>query len=398
MIICVAGKNDIASNVLALCVNTFGKNSVLAVANRDDTGKHTWQKSLTKTAEDLGIKVVTLTEVYDITDLIFLSVEFDKIIKVEKFASKYLYNIHFSLLPKYKGVYTAIWPLLNFETETGVTLHLIEDGIDTGPIIDQNSFIIDVNDNARDIYFNCLKLGYELIDKNLEDIINGKVNFKRQSSTDSTYYSKKSINFNDLNVDLNQTAHQIHNYLRAFSFQEYQLPKVYDFIIKSSVISNEISQKKPGTIIENNGNYLVLSTIDYNIFLYKDYSKYLFKAVEKNNLFDVKNILVNEINLSTINNVGWSCLMIAAYNNFFDVAKELIKNGADINQVNRNGTSILMYAKDGFLNTDDDKLFIYLLEKGANPYDKDSSGKSLVDYCVNNKNEKVLSLINNFYR
>ncbi|MBQ8080233.1 MAG: hypothetical protein IJ236_09800 [Oscillospiraceae bacterium] len=73
---------------------------------------------------------------YDTEDLIFLSAEFDRLIRPDKFRSQELYNIHFSLLPRYKGCYTSVHPLLHGDTTTGVTFHRIRRGIDTGEIID----------------------------------------------------------------------------------------------------------------------------------------------------------------------------------------------------------------------------------------------------------------------
>ena len=72
--------------------------------------------------------------------------------------------------------------------------------------------------------------------------------------------------------------------------------------------------------------------------------------------------------------------MVAAYNAQFDIAKYLISLGSDINARNYNGTTVIMYAKDGMLNSKDERLFNYLLDEGANPYLKDYSGKNLFEY------------------
>ena len=157
--ICIAGKNDIAANVLTFVAKHFGTAEIVAVANRDDTGRPGWQHSLIATAQRLGIRLVSLAEAYEIPNLHFFSVEFDRIVVPAKFRQAEIYNIHFSLLPRYKGVYTAIWPILNGETETGVTLHRMEAGIDTGAIITQVAIPISLTDTARDIYHRCLLLG-----------------------------------------------------------------------------------------------------------------------------------------------------------------------------------------------------------------------------------------------
>lgn len=62
-----------------------------------------------------GGQNITLEQAYEIENLIFISCEFDQLIKPEKFNSPFLYNIHFSLLPAYKGMYTSALPLYNGE-------------------------------------------------------------------------------------------------------------------------------------------------------------------------------------------------------------------------------------------------------------------------------------------
>ena len=58
-----------------------------------------------------------------------------EIIKTKNFKSNKLFNLHFSLLPSYKGMHTSAFPILNGEKYSGVTIHKIDNGIDTGDII-----------------------------------------------------------------------------------------------------------------------------------------------------------------------------------------------------------------------------------------------------------------------
>ncbi|WP_236847560.1 hypothetical protein [Campylobacter sp. P0109] len=112
---CIAGKNNIAVNALDYLINElhFCKENIFVVINKTDSGVNLWQKSLKKYALDNNIKIKTLEDCYDIKDLIFLSLEFDRIIKIEFFKTKKMYNIHFSLLPAYKGMYTSALPIIN---------------------------------------------------------------------------------------------------------------------------------------------------------------------------------------------------------------------------------------------------------------------------------------------
>jgi len=261
MKICIAGKNQIAVNALRFFIEKkiISKEDLLVCLNKTDMGKDSWQPSLKLFAEKNDIKIVTLDELYPIENLIFISLEFDKIIHPQKFCSKKLYNNHFSLLPAYKGMYTSAIPILNGEKFSGVTLHLIDDGIDTGDIIDQEKFEIGINDTARDLYFKYLKYGEKIFKKNIFKILDGNINPFRQSALGSSYYSKYSIDFNNIKIDFNKTSFEIHNQIRAFIFEEYQLPEVLGKKVKKSILTNEKIDRNYRNISENK---IILSGID----------------------------------------------------------------------------------------------------------------------------------------
>lgn len=89
------------------------------------------------------MQIISLEEAYSIENLLLLSVEFDRIVQISKFLSDKIFNIHFSLLSKYKGMYSSVLPILHGERKTGVTLHRIRHGIDTGEIIAQEEVDIE---------------------------------------------------------------------------------------------------------------------------------------------------------------------------------------------------------------------------------------------------------------
>mgnify|MGYP003425002010 CR=1 FL=1 len=130
MIVCIAGKNNIAVEILIYLVQIgIKKENIYIISNKTDDGKDNWQRSLLKKANKMGIKIRNLEDVYSIENLLFLSLEFDKIVNPNKFKSNKLFNIHFSLLPKYKGMFTSIMPILNNEMLSHhfvLTLHLKE--------------------------------------------------------------------------------------------------------------------------------------------------------------------------------------------------------------------------------------------------------------------------------
>lgn len=381
MRICIGGKNNIAVDVCKHLMTILSKEFIYAIPNSNDDGKDNYQRSFLKFVNNEKIQVVSLQDVYEWENLIFLSLEFDRIIRTEKFKSKNLFNIHFSLLPAYKGVYTSALPILNGEEHGGVTLHYMDRGIDTGDIIDQVRFPIPVDYKAIDLYLRCIKEGTALVIKNISSMLEGKIKATPQPIFGSTYYSKDAINYSNLSINFKATAEQIDCQIRAFNYRPFQLPEVLGEPIFYTHITNDKSVEKPGTIIENNIDFIRTATIDYDIILYKDRLDYVMDCCKNNNLIGLLNItnLYRYINEKEKAH-GWTPLIVAAYFNSFKVLKYLIENGADINGANNNGTTVIMYAKDGSILTGEFQTLDFLLENGADPNIQDYNGKDLFDY------------------
>lgn len=389
MVLCIAGKNDIAVDVLLYLLkneNLYKKIKIVCILNKTEIEHNSWQKSLKWFCQRNQIDIVSLEDVYNIKDLIFLSLEFDQIVKPNLFLTKKLYNIHFSMLPKYKGMYTSIWPVYNGETETGVTLHFIDSGIDTGDIIEQEKICINEEDTAYDIYKKYIKIGTSIVIRNIKDIIENKIkNRIKQPMRFSSYYSKESIDFNNAVLNYKQTAWQIKRQVKAFAFRPYQFIKFNNISIIDVDILDIKSNIKPGNIIEENKEYFKISTIDYDVLLYKDEFEYLLACIQNFNNKEAKRILRGKRYIREKNNHGWTPLMVATYTNNKEIFYLLLKQGADIYDKNWNGTNLLMYAKACYSKTMDTELFEYLYKLGLSIYEKDFNDKSLVDYCADEK-------------
>lgn len=270
--ICIAGKNNIATSALLYTLRYYyDNNEIIVIPNRTDCGVDLWQKSLKKMAIQNNVYVAELNEIYDIKDLLFISLEFDRLIKIQKFSTDRLYNIHFSYLPKYKGMYTSVMPILYGEKYSGVTLHKIENGIDTGGIIAQKKFLININDTARDLYFKYIKYGTKLFYENIESLVMNSITLEKHSNVFSSYFSKKEIDFNNIIINLNKTSFEIHNQIRAFIFKEYQLPTINGYEIYKSKLTNEFIGYN---VFEEYLHYFVISGIDgFKLLAYKQSSQ-----------------------------------------------------------------------------------------------------------------------------
>jgi methionyl-tRNA formyltransferase len=385
MVICIAGKNniaiDMAEAIVQLSQTGNKKWKIVGIPNGSDTGIDGFQQSYRKWLNIHSIPIVTLESIYGKKDLLFLSLEFDRIINPELFMSSRLYNIHFSLLPKYRGMYTSALPILFGETITGVTLHKIDKGIDTGDIIDHYYFPILSTDNCRDLYCNYIKYGSYLVKKNLANILEDKISAIPQDYDGASYFSRSAIDYKNLSIDLEQCAYNIRNQIRAFNFREYQLPQINGEYIIDCVITKNRSFQRPGYIHFINDTGIYISTIDYDCILYRDRFGQLLEACIQGNLSVVQNICVVRQHLFERDEHGWTALMVAVYNGHGDIVKWLLSQGADAFAVNNHGTNMLMYSKETWIRTRDSSLFDLFFKMGLNIHQCDSHNRSLVDYC-----------------
>lgn len=377
----MAGKNNIAVDVLEYLIRiNNGRYELGVVCNKTETGKNSWQKSLRFFSQRCNVPEYHLEDMYMRDDLIFISLEFDKIVNPDLFKDARLYNIHFSLLPSYKGMYTSAIPILNGEEMVGVTFHEIDKGIDTGNIIAQKKIKVDQKDTSRDLYSKYISNGTQLVLSQIENVIQDKVHAYPQEAKGSTYYSKKYIDYSNLKIDLRQTALGIQKQIRAFSFREYQLPVVCGKKIIDSKITDIRSLKKAGTIVEQNENGIMFASVDYNIILYIDRFYELLEACKTGDLDLVKDICSVKKHINECDEHGWTPLMVATYNNQKKVVDYLLINGADIFAINNNGTNLLMYAKAAYLQYDDIELLKKFFHLGVDIEREDYRGKNLESY------------------
>jgi len=268
MRICIAGKNDVAVLCTEYLLNDLEvpKENIIIVPVVNDDGEDGWQRSLKKYAAQEQLILRSLADVYGMEDMVFISLQFDKIIDPSRFVTDKLFNLHFAPLPKYKGMHTSSWPLINGEEESGVTFHVMDDGIDTGDIIFQEFFEIGINDTARDLYEKYKNNGVKLFKDSIGAILSVDFKARPQPCEFGSYYSKESLSFNDCKIDFNKTSFEIHNQIRAFIFPGFQLPEICGKNIIKSMLTGDKIEKNT---ISDKGNEIHISGVD----------GYLIKAV-----------------------------------------------------------------------------------------------------------------------
>lgn len=239
-IICIAGKNQCSIDFLKFTAKKIKKRNILVLPNKSDKGKLTWQPSLRSYAEKNNFKITNLKSLYKIENLIFISIEFEELINLKNFKSKELFNFHFSLLPKYRGCHTNFFQLYFGEKNSGVTLHKIDNGIDTGPIISNIKFKININDNALVNYKRLMKSSSLLYRKNFVKIIKNNYKEKKQNNKRSTYFSRSSVNYDKMkHFSIKNMNLKFFHRIKAFIFPPLQLPVVNSKLVKNIRLINK---------------------------------------------------------------------------------------------------------------------------------------------------------------
>jgi len=241
MYICIAGKNECSINAIKILTKyKISKKKIYVLPNISDSGNDSWQPSLRKFALRNRFKITTINKLYKITNLIFFSLEYEKIIDIEKFKSKKLFNFHFSLLPKYRGCHTNFLQILNGEKYSGVTLHKINSGIDAGDIVDQKKFRIKINDTAYDNYFKLMNCSVMLFKKNIKNILTSNYYTRRQNLSNGKYYKRSSVSYKKiLKLTMKRPSLKLHNKIRSLIFPPYQVPIVNGTRVKKSLYKNK---------------------------------------------------------------------------------------------------------------------------------------------------------------
>ncbi len=128
------------------------------------------------------------------------------------------FNLHASLLPRYRGAAPIQHVLMNGEKETGVTTFFIDDKIDTGGIIMQKKIPVSPEDNAGTLTEKLMRAGAALVVDTIHAIIRGEVQPVRQEHlAKGPLVTAPKIRREDMEIDWRKSSSEIYNHIRAFS-------------------------------------------------------------------------------------------------------------------------------------------------------------------------------------
>jgi methionyl-tRNA formyltransferase len=172
-------------------------------------------------------------------------------------------NLHDSLLPKFTGFSPVLWALISGESEFGLTVHRMDECLDTGDILIQHSLPIGPTDTGTDLVLR----GMELIPGALRDALTaletGAADWRPQNKAERTYFHKRSER--DSLIDWSWPARDLERFVRALS-DPYPRPFAFYRGERIEVLEAAVSDARyggtPGRVIVQEGGGAVVSGPD----------------------------------------------------------------------------------------------------------------------------------------
>lgn len=147
---------------------------------------------------------------------LYVSMSFNQIIRkdLREQVKHGFINCHAGKLPEYRGRNILNWALINDEKEYGITVHYIDDGIDTGDIIMQRQYPITDQDNYGSLLHRAYTDCAEILNDSLSLFVKGDVVRKSQKEMGSGFYCGRRIPGDEL-LNWDQDSRKIFNFVRA---------------------------------------------------------------------------------------------------------------------------------------------------------------------------------------
>ncbi|SEG07227.1 methionyl-tRNA formyltransferase [Halpernia humi] len=246
---------------------------VVTVADKQSgRGQKTNSSAVKKYAEEQGLKIFQplklrdpnfLEEIQNLEADVFVVVAFRMMPKILFEMPKLgTFNLHASLLPDYRGAAPINYAIMNGETKTGATTFFINEKIDEGNILLQESLAISPTENAGELHDRLMHLGANLIVKTLDGLAENNITEKLQPIVEHPKNAFKIFK-DDTRINWNLPVESVYNFVRGLS--------PYPAAFTTIKINGEEKNLKifAGTFEENNNSLipgtLLISKKDFNI-------------------------------------------------------------------------------------------------------------------------------------
>jgi methionyl-tRNA formyltransferase len=219
----VFGYHDVGVRCLRVLLGQ-GIEVPLVVTHEDEAGELVWFDSVARHARWHGIEVITpanpnapglLQRLRALQPDFLFSFYYRHMLGAELLASaaRGAYNMHGSLLPKYRGRVPVNWAVLNGERETGATLHEMTVKPDAGGIVDAQAVPILPDDTAVEVFRKVCVAAEITLQRALPGLVAGTAEARAQNQADASYFGRRTSADGAINWRLGALA--VHNLVRA---------------------------------------------------------------------------------------------------------------------------------------------------------------------------------------
>jgi methionyl-tRNA formyltransferase len=124
-------------------------------------------------------------------------------------------NVHGALLPRFRGMHGGTWALINGEEQAGYTMHLVDSGIDSGPIYFQSKVEVGIEETMSTVREKILNKLKKNILSQLEAVYSKTVEAVPQDESQATYVCRRHPK--DSQIDWNWSSKRVHDFIRALA-------------------------------------------------------------------------------------------------------------------------------------------------------------------------------------
>jgi len=217
----VSAYHDVGVRCLSVLL-AAGIRPALVVTHRDDPRETIWFASVEKLARENDLEVATPDDPREVAarlarlapDFLF-SFYYRHMLPASMLdaARRGAYNVHGSLLPRYRGRVPVNWAILRGERETGATLHEMTEKPDAGRIVDQMAVPILPDDTAAEVFRKVTVAAEIVLHRSLPALLAGTAQLTSQDLAAGSYFGGRKPE--DGRIDWQQPARRIHDLVRA---------------------------------------------------------------------------------------------------------------------------------------------------------------------------------------
>ncbi len=214
-------------NVGVRCLKVLlarGVDVALVVTHEDNPNENIWFGSVAQVCRDYDIPFITPEnpntpeveqQVAALNADFLFSFYYRNMLKAPLLESvkRGAFNMHGSLLPKYRGRVPVNWAIIKGETEAGATLHVMNVKPDNGPLVAQQAVPILPDDTAEEVFVKVTVAAEQCLYNALAGLLDGTAVFTQQDLSQGGYFGGRKAE--DGRIDWQQSATQVHNLVRA---------------------------------------------------------------------------------------------------------------------------------------------------------------------------------------